>query len=451
MSNHLAIATVTATLQRLLQTYIQTDVEGARVTTLRPENLGEGAPESGVNVFLYQILSNPAFGNSHVPGRQRRAAETKQSAAALDLYYLLSFYGNDGELEPQRLLGSVVRSFEDLGTLTPEMLRATIDHRAFPFLSDSDLAEQSEAIRIERQDLELEELANLWSTFFQASYVLSVAYKVTVVVVEGEMPARRALPVRDRYVGTAPNPLQPRIASILASGGRYRPILRDTVLLIRGQQLALPDVRIKLGGRYWMPHAIAPNQLVLDLGSLPAESLQAGMQGLQVVYPQARSRAAFVERDKELDPTARNARSLSPDKISPVDPGNSDWVWVESNLEPFVLRPSILDLNLEAVRGSEDEPRSAIVRLDLDVAVQANQRVVLALNERNTSDPTDYLFELKGQSPGDRTVTIPITQVDPGHYLVRILVDGAESLLTVDDDPQSDTYEQYIAPILVIP
>ena len=40
MSNHLAIATVTATLQRLLQSAIQGDVEGARVTTVRPDAIG---------------------------------------------------------------------------------------------------------------------------------------------------------------------------------------------------------------------------------------------------------------------------------------------------------------------------------------------------------------------------------------------------------------------------
>ena len=40
MSNHLAIATVTATLQRILQDTAQVDVEGARVTTVRSDNVG---------------------------------------------------------------------------------------------------------------------------------------------------------------------------------------------------------------------------------------------------------------------------------------------------------------------------------------------------------------------------------------------------------------------------
>jgi len=63
MSNHLAFATVTATLQHTLQSAIQTDVDGARATTLRPNEIGNGTPESGVNIFLYQIITNPALHN----------------------------------------------------------------------------------------------------------------------------------------------------------------------------------------------------------------------------------------------------------------------------------------------------------------------------------------------------------------------------------------------------
>ncbi|MFM7887916.1 MAG: hypothetical protein ACKPCM_14775 [Pseudanabaena sp.] len=45
MSNYLAIATVTATLQRILQSVIQQDIEGARATTLPPAGISTGAPE----------------------------------------------------------------------------------------------------------------------------------------------------------------------------------------------------------------------------------------------------------------------------------------------------------------------------------------------------------------------------------------------------------------------
>lgn len=446
MSNYLAIATVTATLQRLLQASIQADVEGARVTTLRPENLGEGAPESGANIFLYQILSNPAHSNGAVVGRQRRGEVTKQSQAALDLYYLFSFYGNEVELEPQRLLGSAVRTLEDYSTLTPDMLRATIDHRAYPFLATSDLPEQSEAVRVERQDLEMEDLSNLWSGLFEASYLLSVAYKVTVVLVEGDLPARRALPVRDRYLGTVPSSVQPVVEQVLCSAGRYSPILRDSALLIRGKQLDDDDVRIKLGNHLVAPQTVAANQIVLDLGAIPAEHLRAGVQGLQVVHPRDEPRAVFVERASSARPGDRPARTVMRDR-----PGETQLQWIESNVEAFVLRPTIQAVSLENVRGSDDDPRSGTVRLQLDLTVNENSRVTLALNERTGNQPAEYLFSTKAQAGGTSEIEVAIAEVQPGEYLVRAIIDGAESLLEADFDPQSATYEQFVGPVLTVP
>ncbi|MEM1291738.1 MAG: DUF4255 domain-containing protein [Cyanobacteria bacterium P01_H01_bin.162] len=445
MSNYLAIATVTATLQRLLQASIQADVEGARVTTLRPENLGEGAPESGLNVFLYHILSNPAHSNGAVAGRQRRGEVTKKSQAALDLYYLFSFYGNEVELEPQRLLGSVVRTLEDYGSLTPDVLQDTIDNRAYPFLAASDLPEQSEAIRIERQDLEMEDLSNLWSGLFEASYLLSVAYKVTVVLVEGDVPARRALPVRDRYLGAIPSSIQPVIEQVLCSAGRYRPILRDSSILIRGKQLEAPNAYIKLGPQLIEPQTVAPNQVVLDLATIPAEQLRAGVQGLQIVHPRDEPRTVFVERGSRTPPASRAASATA----DPAAAGSSQWV--ESNVEAFVLRPTILDVAIADVQGSEDEPRSALVRVQFDLTVNANSRVVLVLNERVTQAPAEYLFTDRLREQNSSEIEIAIAGVQPGEYLVRATIDGAESLLQADFDPQSATYEQYVGPLLIVP
>ncbi len=71
MSNFRAVATVTATLQRVLQSAIQTDVAGATVTTVRP---GEGAsanlPTTGINLFLYQVSQNAYRANEDLPTRR---------------------------------------------------------------------------------------------------------------------------------------------------------------------------------------------------------------------------------------------------------------------------------------------------------------------------------------------------------------------------------------------
>ena len=447
MSNYLAIATVTATLQRLLQASIQADVEGARVTTLRPENLGEGAPESGVNIFLYQILSNTAFGNSQMAGRQCRHEGGKKSLVALDLHYLFSFYGNEVELEAQRLLGSTLRTLEDFGNLTPAVLQDTIDNRAYPFLANSDLPEQAEAIRVERQDLERDELSTLWSTFFDTAYLLSVAYKVNVVLVEGDIPARRALPVRDRHLGALPTGVKPVIEQVLCSAGRYSPILRDSTLLIRGKQLKSPHARIKLGSHLLEPQSLSSNQAVLDLGTIPVEHLRAGIQGVQVVHPRQQSRSVFVDRDPTYTSVAERGRATV---AAPPRP-EGELQWVESIVEPFVLRPTICNISLEAVVGSEDDPRSGRIHLVFDLMVAGSSRVILALNEWSRTDPAEYIFVAKPREQDRTEIEVLITGVRAGEYLVRATIDGAESLLQVDLEPQSPTYEQYIGPLLTVP
>ncbi|NET60060.1 MAG: DUF4255 domain-containing protein [Symploca sp. SIO2E6] len=200
MSNYLAIATVTATIQRVLQSAIQTEMEGALVTTVRPSELGKGTPEHGVNIFLYQVITNPALHNIDATPFRSKGKPVKRQAA-LDLYYMLSFYGNDNVLQPQQLLGSVVSTLNEKRMITSQMIRETIEDASYSFLEDSNLADQIQQMNIVPLDLNLEDLSKTWSVFFQTPYVLSIAYKVLVVMLEGEEAAKRALPVRDRDLG----------------------------------------------------------------------------------------------------------------------------------------------------------------------------------------------------------------------------------------------------------
>ncbi len=199
MSNYLAIATVTACLQRMLQSSVQLDLDGARVTTVRPNNLGSGTPEKGVNLYMYQVSLNPVWQkNAEVRMRSTRDAGAKKSRTALDLHYILSFYGNETELEPQRLLGSVVKILSDRTTLTRETIYETLGDSSYPYLTDSNLADQTEEICFSPMDLSLEDLSKVWSVFFQTPYSISLVYKATVVMIEGDESAYRALPVRER-------------------------------------------------------------------------------------------------------------------------------------------------------------------------------------------------------------------------------------------------------------
>ena len=111
MSNFLAIATVTAGLQRVLEAAVSVDVPGATVTTERPETRQGNAGTAGVNVFLYETIPNGAHRNADVPTRDGGGQVLVRPTAALDLHYLLSFYGSEKDLEPQRLSAASVESF----------------------------------------------------------------------------------------------------------------------------------------------------------------------------------------------------------------------------------------------------------------------------------------------------------------------------------------------------
>src|SRR5271165_5220408 len=81
------------------------DLSGAAVTTLRPDAQLSVADATGINIFLYQVLPNASLRNCDLPTRRSDGTLVQRPRIALDLNYLFTFYGNDAELEPQRLLG----------------------------------------------------------------------------------------------------------------------------------------------------------------------------------------------------------------------------------------------------------------------------------------------------------------------------------------------------------
>ncbi len=421
MSNYLAIATVTATLQRTLQAIVQSDVYGARVTTIRPDTVGSGAPETAVNLYLYHVVPNLAWRNADLRTRYSEGQFAKRPQAALDLFYLISCYGNEVELEPQRLLGSVVRTLHARPILTREMIRETLSDSTFTFLNDSNLSEQVDVVKFSPLSMSIEELSNIWSVFFQTPHALSIAYQAGVVLIESDDIPQRALPVRDRSkFSGAPFRSSPAIEKIASSAGALEPILADSTLLIRGSRLRGNVTKIRIGTLEVTPREISDTQLSFPLSSLPAGALRAGVQGVQVIH--------------EL-----NGTSSQPHR------------GVESNVAALVLRPTLLEINISELETETEELRSAQVTARINLTVGKAQRTTLLLNERSSDSPTAYLFDARKRETDTDAIAFSIYNVKPGEYLARIQIDGAESLLSVDADPESPTFEQYINPLLLIP
>lgn len=202
MSNFLAVATVTAALQDLLQSTV--GVPGAVVTTQRPEAASNGAQnDPKINLYMYQVMPNAAWRNHEISIRR---ADPNSSAdrgkdrmeyrpvVPLNLYYLISFYGAESELQPQRLLGSSVAILQANARLPIAVVRNAIANRLY--LADSDLLfqlENIEHIQLTPIKLDLEEMSKIWSVFFQVPYALSIAYEASVVLIEPVAP--RLVPV----------------------------------------------------------------------------------------------------------------------------------------------------------------------------------------------------------------------------------------------------------------
>ncbi len=430
MSNHLAIATVTFVLGQIVDAAAKEAVPGAGVTTQRPDALNDNTtPQPPVNLYLYQVSPNGAWRNDDLPTRATNGGLVRRPQAALDLFYLLTFFGDETELEPQRILGSVATALHARPVLTREKIRSVIQTvvNADPthYLAGSDLAEQVELVKFSPLPLNLEELSKLWSVFLQTPYSLSVAYQGSVVLLEAEGSPQQAAPVRERNVYVEPA-RRPAIEQLLSRSGPNeppvadRPILPTDDLVVRGRELRGDETRVLVGGTEVTNfEELSNTQIIL---SIPA-GLGAGARAVRVVH-----------------------RTMMG---TPPTPHGG----VESNAVTFELRPRITAaVSVTNLEGSGDQPRSGDVTVRLDPEVGRTQRVTLLLNERQPPGgrpPRSYGFEAPPRRPTDpetsAPITIPISGVTPGRYLVRVRVDGAESLL------ERDSSGEYGSPEVEIP
>jgi hypothetical protein len=418
MSNFLAVATVTETLRQMLDAAVNNDVAGATATAVQPGDAGAAGagalPQVGVNIYLYQVNPNAAWRNADLPTRREDGTVLQRPRAAIDLHYLLTFYGNDGQLEPQRVLGSVVRTLHGRAVLTRQMIRDTIASVAY--LANSNLANGVELVKFIPQLLSLEELSKLWSVFIHVPYRLSVAYQASVVLIEAEEVPGAALPVRERLIYVRPF-RHPHIDEILSDAGKEEPIVVGSKLVIRGKNLRDDITRLLLGGAEVVPGKVDDHEITLSLKTppIPANSLRAGIIGVQVVH-------------KMLMGT-------------PPKPHRG----VESNVAAFVLRPTITAVNVSNVQGSGTAPRSADVTVQVNPLVGKAQRVVLMLNERSVTEPAAYTFVGPRRDTDTNSIQIPISGVKTADYFLRLQLDGAESPL--DLNPASPKF----GPTVTIP
>ncbi len=427
MSNALAIATVTAALREMLQEDATWIVPGSEVTNLRPQEMeNRPADNARINIYLYQIVPNAALRTADLPTRRSDGTLIQPPQSAWDLHYLLSFYGNESTLEAQRLLGSTVDILHAQPFLSRSKISTIISKANNQYLANSNLDEQVESIKFTPLILNLEELSKVWSVFFQTTYSLSVAYQASVILIESRDIARPALPVRDRNIYVV-NFRQPVIEKILSQSAisqpflPYQPILTGHRLRIEGSQLRggqATQVRIDRIDLPLDPNNISDHRIDLVLD----KSITAGVKGLQVV------------------------------QMMKISTPERDYGFVDSNIAAFILRPTITG----NVTVATNPNNGHVLTVPVSPIIGSNQRVILLLNQIPTTGATNdnlraYTFVAPSREDDTSAIAIPVFNVQPGEYLIRLQVDGAESLLTVNSDSSSPTFNQYIAPTVTIP
>ena len=400
MSNYLAVATVTGALQHVLSGAAAA-VPGAKVSTARPDGAAPAARDPGINIFLYQVMPNAAYRNADLPTRRANGQVVQRPQAALTLHYLFSFYGDENNLEPQRLLGALVRQLHARPLLSHQDIVQTLANPPYDtLLATSNLADQLDLVRFTPLGLSLEELSKVWSIFFQSPYVLSVAYQGSAVLIETDETAQPALPVQTRNLYVMPF-RQPVIDKVSSTAGESAPIFATSTLQIDGKQLQGDVTTVLLGGVERAPNSVGEKRITLPV---PGD-LQAGARSLQVVH------------------------KLLLGSPAPGTPHRG----IESNVATFILRPQI---NLPIVKTTAPDPQggppSPALQLTVDLTIGKEQRVALLLNATAPGSALSYSFLLPPRLADANVVTIPIPGAAAGQFFVRLQIDGAESALDLD-------------------
>lgn len=386
MSNALAIAAVTATLRNMIELAINDEggIPGTTVTTNPPDKARVGDTNQ-MNLFLYHTGINASWRNQTIP-QQVKGGETGLPPLGLDLYYLLTAYGqNNDDLISHQLLAKAMQFFHDNAVLSPSMLQLS--------LAGSDLYKQVERIRITLQPLTIDEMSKLWTTF-QTQYRISTAYQVSVVLIESAKPVKTALPVLTRgsndtgYQALANLlPPYPQLTSIKQEKGDQPAAQLGDTLVLRGFNLDGDSAVI----RFMNPH-------------LPAAIL----------------------RDPEPGGTANEVHVIIPD-----DP----LTWVAgfytiaievtkakikrvTNELTYALAPKMTNTPVNNVQ--RDGNSTATLTIQCTPQVQPDQRVALLLDD----------LDIPAQPHAIPTATLQVIvkNASAGSYRVRLRVDGVDSL-----------------------
>lgn len=394
MSNYLAIAATTATLCQMLSEAFadaRPELVGAEVRAGRPE---ANATQQffGVNVYLFQVVPNAAFRNTDLPTRLPDGRLVERPQAAVDLNYLLTFYGDEGRLEPQRLLGASISALHATPVMTRDLIERAISASSVyrSFLTSSDLASQVEAIRLTPITLSLEELSKLWTVFFQVAHALSIAFTASVVLIDADMRPQPAMPVR-HMAGRMTTRSRPAVTAVSDAAKPAAPIVAGKPIRIEGSGL--------------------DGSATVVLGGVPLDVMSADPKGTWI-------KCALDGSELRAGPSTLVVRVAGSDLTAAT---------LDSPPVEVVVRPSITRLRITADNGGNGD--SSILHVSVDPPVGQYQPVVVQMNGIGDNSGQSTEFTSTDRSTDASSIAVPLGDLPAGSWFVRIAVSDAQSLL----------------------
>jgi Pvc16 N-terminal domain len=401
MSNSLAIAAVTATLKSVLQALFDRDQQltGTQVTILPLDKARKNAAGNQLNLFLYQVQRSAAWTNMDMP-RQVRQGETAVPPLPLNLYYLLTPFGQDDDTSApfsHAVLGKAMSILHDYSMLDPADVK---NAASGPLLATSDLDQQIERVRITFQPMSIEDLSKLW-TGFASEYRLSAAYEVAVTLIESTRPARTPLPVltrgrQDSGVTAVASP-PPSLTEVLPPAPFAAVRLGDDISL-NGQQLNNDSFIV----RFRSPVLSAPNGIAPKTGGT-ATQIAVHLAG----------------HGEDADALIKWAPGHYMVSLVIKRPNLPAWPTSEV---PMALAPVITVAPNSAPAGD------VILTITCVPRVREGQRVFLLFGDRPDRSPIPVQSSV---NPADTsqptTLTFLVPAATAGSHVVRLRVDGVDS------------------------
>jgi hypothetical protein len=403
MSNSLAIEAVTSALQRLIEDGARlldngdqdpefTDLE---VTTQPPDRARNNRTNNQINLFLYQTAVNAALRNMDMP-RHVRSGESSLPPLALNLYYLVTAYGrNNEDTMSHRLLGRAMRILHDYSVLIASDLLSPTEISDLFRASGLDL--QPERVRLTPVPMSVDEMSKLWM-IFQTQYRISAAYQAAVLLIESTRQVRSSLPVLRR--GS-----EDRGAEVISSAS---PLI-DELLLPNSQPGARLGEDLIIKGKHLESQGVVVRFSSLRLDDyIEIEPLPGGNANQIEVH--------LEDQNEDPGAMARWVSGFYTVSLVARRPDMPSWT---SNEVPFALAPRI------TIEPDSAQEGDLTLTVTCTPRIREGQRIVLLFGESQANVQTIT-------NPADEslptTLDFFIPDVEEGSYLVRLRIDGADSI-----------------------